>query len=127
MAEIISISIDSETSREVEGLMKKEGYGSRSELVRAALRGFILERKQMEKLSGKVNAVLVLGYPCGKEGEIGRIKHEFCSIINFQTHSHAEGMCVESFSLSGDAKLVGELYRKLGKCRKAGYCKMMVL
>ncbi len=127
MSEIISISVDEGTAAEMDAIARKEKFRSRSELVRVALRGYIAERKQMERLSGNVNAVLLMSYPCGKEQEVGRLKHAFTPLINFETHSHAGGMCIQSFSISGRAEKVREMYGKMGKCRKAGYCRMLIL
>lgn len=106
---IVSISIPDELLEELDRILNKEWYVSRSEILRQALRKYISEYKSIEQIEGGVIATLSVLYE--KEGGIAdRIKHEFGDIIIAFIHLHVNGgECLEVMVIKGMAERLRKL------------------
>lgn len=112
--EVISLSIDEDTSDKINEIQEKGSFNGRSELIRKAVQGLHQEVKDRGKLSGDMNAVVVVRHPHKHEGGISDISHEFDDIVTTQLHSKLSNeKCLEVFHTNGDADRVIDFYNKL--------------
>ncbi len=125
---IISISLNEKILEEMDRIQKEFGFSGRSELIRSAVRMLILDNKEKEKLSGKINSTLLLIHSQRAEDALTEIKHKFEDIAKTQIHSHLrENKCLEIFILEGNADRIKEMVRLLQTSRKMDYVKLIVI
>ncbi|VUT23872.1 MAG: Putative nickel-responsive regulator [Candidatus Methanolliviera sp. GoM_asphalt] len=125
---IISISLNEKILEEMDRIQKELGFSGRSELIRASVRMLILDNKEKEKMSGKINSTLLLIHSQKAEDALTEIKHKFEDIAKTQIHSHLrENKCLEIFILEGDADRIKEMVRLLQTSRKMDYVKLIVV
>ncbi|RLE84238.1 MAG: nickel-responsive transcriptional regulator NikR [Thermoprotei archaeon] len=109
MSEIVSISLDQSLLRKIENIMMKQGYSSRSELIRDAVRKLIADYEMAEFESRQVITAIVVIYEY-KEGYVSKrltgIRHEFDDIIIGSLHVHVNNYCTELLIARGEAKAV---------------------
>src|SRR2546428_13114926 len=110
---IVSMSLDPQTLRKLEEVVKKRGYPSRSEAFREALRDFI-DEAEWEKESGA--SMLILSALVDKEStrtDLAVIQHRF-EEIRTMLHTHAdEANCLEIFVAEGPSGRLKEFVQAL--------------
>jgi CopG family nickel-responsive transcriptional regulator len=108
---ITTINLEGDLLKEVDSLIKNEGYRSRSEVFRAAVRD-LLDEKQ-ESLQGESKCVLIMSHQKEKEDRLNKIKHIYDDLVETQMHTHLEkGKCTELFVLSGNGSRIKELSKE---------------
>ncbi len=127
MAKIISISLNEEILKEIDKIQKKLGFSGRSEVIRAGARMLIADSKEKEKLSGRMNSILLLIHNQKAEDTVTEIKHKFENITKTQIHSHLkEDKCLEIFILDGEADKIKELVKLFQTSGKMEYIKLII-
>lgn len=127
MAKIISISLNEEILKEIDKIRKELGFSGRSEVIRAGLRMLIADSKEKERLSGRLNSILLLIHNQKAEDIVTEIKHKFEEITKTQIHSHLkEDKCLEVFILSGEADKIKELINLFQTSGKMEYIKLII-
>ncbi len=127
MPRIISVSLSESLLEEVSRIQREMGFSGRSEVVRAGLRRLIAERRKRERLSGRINSILLVVHEREDEDIVNRIKHEFDDVINTQLHSHLRGeKCLEIFILDGEAERIKEIVDCFETCGKMEYVKLII-
>ncbi len=127
MSRIISVSLSESLLEEISRIQMEMGFSGRSEVVRAGLRKLIAERKERERLSGRINSILLVVHEREDEDIVNKIKHEFDDVINTQLHSHLRGeKCLEIFILDGEAERIREIVDCFETCRKMEYVKLII-
>jgi len=112
--EVISLSIDEDTMSKIDEIQEEASFNGRSELIRKAVEGLYQEVADRDKLSGDMNAVVVVRHPHKHEGGISEISHEFDDIVTTQLHSKLNNeKCLEVFHTNGDADRVIDFYNQL--------------
>src|SRR2546427_8366499 len=110
---IVSMSLDPQTLRKLEEVVKKRGYPSRSEAFREALRDFI-DEAEWEKESGA--SMLILSALVDKEStrtDLAVIQHRF-EEIRTMLHTHVdEANCLEIFVAEGPSGRLKEFVQAL--------------
>ncbi len=125
---IVSISINDDLLSEMEVLKKELGYTGKSELVRAAIRTLIAEKKERENLVGQVSSILIASHNEEAEEVVTGLKHRYERCINTHLHSKQEsGKCLELFILKGDASDMKRMLNEFQKNRKIDYAKLVPL
>lgn len=128
MAKIISISLNEEILKEIDKVQKELGFSGRSEVLRAGARMLIADKKEKEKLVGKLNSLLLLIHDQKAEDTVTKIKHEFEDITKTQIHHHLkEDKCLEIFILEGNADRIKQFIKLFQTSRKIEYIKLIVL
>ena len=124
---IVSISLSDELISEMDSLQNSLGIAGRSELVRAALKMMISDRKEKSSLSGELDSVLLTIHSDKYNSSFSQIRHEFESIIKTQLHSHMKNhKCLEILVLSGKATEIKNIYEKMQSNKKIDYAKLIV-
>lgn len=85
--EILSISIDDETLKQVKEIQRNLGFKSRSKMLRSAISGMLKDYEVLDKLKGRVDAVFVLTYNESKKNNVFDIIHRFENEIKSELHS----------------------------------------
>jgi CopG family transcriptional regulator, nickel-responsive regulator len=125
---IVSISINDDLLGEMESLKKELGYTGKSELVRAALRTLIAEKRERENLIGQVSCILIASHNEEAEEVVTGLKHRFERCINTHLHSKQEsGKCLELFILKGEASDIKRMLAEFQRNRKIDYAKLVPL
>ncbi|MFH1521236.1 MAG: hypothetical protein ABID61_06325 [Candidatus Micrarchaeota archaeon] len=111
--EIISISLDNETLKELNQVQETLGFKSRSKLLRTTLHSLINEYRIMESLKGHIDSVFVVTYKESEKHNISDLLHGFEDSIKTVIHQHHVGICLEVLILCADAKRIRELFSVL--------------
>lgn len=127
MTKIISVSFNEKILKEIDKIRKEFGFSGRSEVIRAGARMLIADSKEKEKLSGRLNSILLLIHNQKAEDTVTEIKHKFEDITKTQIHSHLkEDKCLEIFILDGEADKIKELVKLFQASGKMEYIKLIV-
>ena len=108
---IISISVPEKLLQRVETSIKEQGFANRSEIVRQALRSFIMESRSLKELDGEIAASITIIYERETtKGQISEIQHSFGDIISTFLHAHIdEDHCLEVIVVKGEADNIRKL------------------
>lgn len=124
---IVSVSLNDKILEEIDRIQKELGFSGRSEGIRAGARMLISDNKEKEKLTGKINSILLLIHNQKVEDAVTEIKHRFEDITKTQIHTHLkEDKCLEIFVLNGDAGRIKRLANLFQTSRKMEYVKLIV-
>jgi CopG family transcriptional regulator, nickel-responsive regulator len=125
---IISLSFPDQMVRELDQIQDTGGFAGRSELVRAAIRLLIEDRKEKDSLLGHVNAVVVVTHEESNEAPITRLKHEFEDIVRTHIHNKiSHSNCVELFLVEGEGKKIASMTKAFQKEEKMKSVKLIVI
>ena len=124
---IVSVSLNDKILEEIDRMQKELGFSGRSEVIRAGVRMLVSDNKEKERLTGKINSILLLIHNQKVEDVVTEIKHRFEDITKTQIHTHLrEDKCLEIFILNGDAGRIKRLVNLFQTSRKMEYVKLIV-
>ncbi len=108
---VVSVSIPEKLLERVETSIREQGFVNRSEIVRQALRTFIMESRSLRELEGEIAASITIIYRREvTKGQISEIQHSFGDIISTFLHAHIdEDYCLEVIVVKGEADTVRKL------------------
>jgi CopG family nickel-responsive transcriptional regulator len=125
---IVSLSFPDQMVKELDQIQDAGGFAGRSELVRAAIRLLLEDRKEKNSLLGHVNAVIVVTHDESNESPITRLKHQFEDIVKTHIHNKiSHGNCVELFLVEGEGKKVASMTKEFQKEEKMKSVKLIVI
>ncbi len=110
-ANIISLSLPKELLEELDSILNQDRTANRSEVIRQALRKYITEYSELEKIEGTVIATITVLYKkTEKNQELFQLQHEFEDMITAYLHAHlSESSCLEVMVIKGPAKRLKNL------------------
>ena len=124
---IISVSLNENILKDIEKIQNEHGYSGRSEVIRSGVRLLISESKDIEKLFGEINSILIVIHHHDSENAVSEIKHAFKDITKTQIHNHFEKeKCLELFVLQGEAERIKEMHRLFNTNKKMDIVKLIV-
>lgn len=102
---VISVSVPETLLERVENSIREQGFANRSEIIRQALRAFVMESRNLRELEGEIAASITIIYERGAKNEqISEIQHSFGDIISTYLHAHIEeDYCLEVIVVRGEA------------------------
>jgi CopG family transcriptional regulator, nickel-responsive regulator len=125
---IVSLSFPDQMVKELDQIQDSGGFAGRSELVRAAIRLLIEDRKEKDSLLGHVNAVIVVTHDESNEAPITKLKHEFEDIVKTHIHNKiSHSNCVELFLVEGEGKKVASMTKAFQKEEKMKSVRLIVI
>jgi len=126
---IISVSVPENLLEKVESSIKNQGFANRSEIVRQALRSFIMESKSLKDLEGNITASITIIYKRDTSKEqISEIQHSFGNIISTFLHAHIdEEHCLEVIVVNGEAKKIRKLVNAFRTNEQINQLKVSIL
>lgn len=113
--EIISISLDEHTRKELDRIQEQLGFKSRSKLLRATINSLLNEYRIMESLKGHTDAVFLVSYRASEKHRISDILHVFEDCIKTEVHQHHVGICLDVLIVCADAERQRQLFGLLKK------------
>lgn len=108
---IISLSLPDELLEKLDAILGEERDASRSEVVRQAVRNYISQYNELDKVKGQIIATITVLYEkIEKNEELSKLQHEFSDMITAYLHSHlTETSCLEVMVVKGSAKRLKDL------------------
>lgn len=123
---VISISVNNQTNKELERIIREGGFKGRSDAFRAAIHLLSREQNQQKSLVGKVSGVLIVIHDEKHEADFSHARHEFEKVIKTSIHNQlGQGKCLELFILEGQATEVKTLLKECRKSGRAEYLKLI--
>ena len=125
---IVSLSFPDQMIRDMDEIQKSLGFTGRSELVRAAIRLMLEDKREKDSLRGQVTAILAVTHNQEDEEPVTRIKHSFEDIIRTHLHNKITRYnCVELFLLEGDAQKIANMSNGFQKEDKMKSVKLVIV
>ena len=126
---IISFSVPEKLLQQVEMSIKEQGFANRSEIVRQALRSFIMESRSLRELTGEIAASITIIYEReATKGQISEIQHSFGNIISTFLHAHIdEDQCLEVIVVKGEADNIKKLVEAFRTNEQISQIKVSIL
>ena len=126
---VIRVSVPENLLEKVESSIKNQGFANRSEIVRQALRSFIMESKSLKDLEGNITASITIIYKRDTSKEqISEIQHSFGNIISTFLHAHIdEEHCLEVIVVNGEAKKIRKLVNAFRTNEQINQLKVSIL
>jgi CopG family nickel-responsive transcriptional regulator len=125
---IVSLSLNEKILKEIDQLEESMGFSGRSEVMRAAIRHFLIEEQGTKAISGKIHAVLLVTHSDRADEVITGATHKFDDIIITHLHNKTEGeKCLETFIVAGEATRVKLMFKALQSNKKTEYVKLLVI
>jgi CopG family nickel-responsive transcriptional regulator len=108
---IISLSLPDELLEKLDAILGEERDASRSEVVRQAVKNYISQYNELDKVKGQIIATITVLYEkIEKNEELSKLQHEFSDMITAYLHSHlTETSCLEVMVVKGSAKRLKDL------------------
>ena len=126
---IISVSVPEKLLERVENSIIEQGFANRSEIVRQALRTFIMESRSLKELEGEIAASITIIYERdATKGQISEIQHSFGDIISTFLHAHIdENYCLEVIVVKGEADAIRKLVEAFRTNEQINQIKVSIL
>jgi CopG family nickel-responsive transcriptional regulator len=126
---IISLSVPEKLLKKIETSIIEQGFANRSEIVRQALRSFIMESRSLKELEGEIAASITIIYERKTtKGQISEIQHIFGNIISTFLHAHIdEDHCLEVIVVKGDADTIRKLVEAFRTNEQINQIKVSIL
>ncbi|HUI22920.1 MAG TPA: CopG family ribbon-helix-helix protein [Nitrososphaerales archaeon] len=123
---IVSLSLPDQMLNAMDEIQESVGFSGRSELVRAAIRLLLEDTRDKSAMTGKSNAVVVLGHASVDEEPVTRLKHSYGDIV--KTHIHcriSQEDCIEVFVLAGEGRQISAMAKGFERERKIKSVKLV--
>ncbi len=122
--EILSISMDSASLKQLNEVQKRLGFKSRSKMLRSAVLSLLKSHSDLEALKGSVESVFVVTYTEMEKNHVSDLLHGFGDTVKTSMHHHESGIGVDILNISAPAKKTRELYSSLerNKCVRSVSC-----
>ena len=100
---IISLSLPNELLEELDTHLGEDRGATRSEVVRQAVRMYLTQNNELEKIKGNIIATITVLYEKTEQNkELFRLQHEFDDMITAYLHAHlSETDCLEVMVIKG--------------------------
>lgn len=123
---IVSISLNEDNLAALDKIQETYGLSGRSEAVRTSINAALAEIRELEKMGGDVEGVLVIVRGNHEDPWMMRIQGTYESVIKTQLHSHLRNhKCLEVMVVSCDSRLLGKMIREIQAEGKADYVKFV--
>jgi CopG family nickel-responsive transcriptional regulator len=118
----VGVTFPPELLADLDEIIDKMGYESRSKAIQDAVQLFVSEKKWLREEKATQTGILLMVYDhevTGLEGELTEVQHEHAGVISSSMHIHVgERDCLEAIAVKGKAaeirKLSNELATKKG-------------
>lgn len=112
---VVSVSLPEDLVGEVDAAIGAQGFGGRSEFLRAALRHYLQERTRVR---GHVHGSITVVYDHGREPRVSEIRHAFHDVVLSLMHTHCEPeVCMDVLIVGGPGERVQALVEVLERDR----------
>ena len=127
MSTIISASLTKDDLAQLDAVQEQLGFSGRSETIRAGIRALAAEQKERSKLSGSLEASLLVLHDEHGAKDITRAIHEFQDVIKTHLHHHVGSeRCLEILVLKGNAEKIKTLVETVQASKAARTVRLVV-
>ena len=127
----VSLTLPQDLLDELDRSLKAQGYASRSEAARDAIRDFLTNYRMRSELKGDLLGAILMMYEHGIRGltdAIVDIQHDNANFITAAQHLHVdEKNCLEILIVRGEAEGIQKLVNRLGALRGVKQAKLVVV
>ncbi len=127
----VSLTLPQDLLGELDRSLKAQGYASRSEAVRNALRDFLASYKWRQELKGELVGIMLLVYEHDVRGltdALTDIQHSSRGIMSTVQHVHLDAKnCLETSVVRGPAEEIRKLTDRLGALRGVKQAKLVIV
>lgn len=113
----VGVTFPPDLLNELDDVIAKMGYESRSKAIQDAVQLFVSEKKWLREEKANQTGILLMVYDhevTGLEGELTEVQHEHSSVISSSMHIHVgERDCLEAIAVKGKAAEIRELSNEL--------------
>jgi CopG family nickel-responsive transcriptional regulator len=133
MAKIIRVGVTfpPDLLKDLDEIISKMGYESRSKAIQDAVRLFISERKWLQEDESNQTGILLMVYDHevrGLESELTETQHHHSSLISSTMHIHiGEQDCLEAIAVKGKASEIRKLSNELTTKKGVKILKTMIV
>ena len=113
--EIISVSLDDKSLKELDRIQQKLGYKSRSKLLRSTINSLLNEYKDLDSQTGHTDAVIVITYSAADQPKIHSIVHDCADHVKTSLHQHHNGVCIDILMVCAEGEKIKDLFAGLKK------------
>ena len=108
---IISLSLPKELLKELDTILGEDQSATRSEVIRQAVRMYLTQYNELDKIKGNVIATITVLYEKTEQNkELFRLQHQFDDMITAYLHAHlSESSCLEVMVVKGSSKRLKNL------------------
>jgi CopG family nickel-responsive transcriptional regulator len=108
---IISLSLPNELLEELDTIVGGDRNATRSEVIRQAVRMYLTQYNELDKINGNVIATITVLYEKAEQNkELFQLQHEFDDMITAYLHAHlSESSCLEVMVIKGSSKRLRSL------------------
>jgi CopG family transcriptional regulator, nickel-responsive regulator len=123
---IVSISLNDENVKALDGIQEVFGLSNRSEAVRTAINAATIEAQDMKDMKGLVEGVLIIVKRDHTDPWMSLIQAKHEADIKTQLHSHLKDhKCLEVMVISSDAEKVSTMLKEIHMADKADYVRFV--
>jgi CopG family nickel-responsive transcriptional regulator len=127
----VGVTFPPDLLKDLDEIIGKMGYESRSKAVQDAVRLFVSERKWLQEDESNQTGVLLMVYDHevrGLESELTEVQHHHSSLISSTMHIHiGEQDCLEAIAVKGKASEIRRLSNELTTKRGVKILKTMIV
>lgn len=113
----VGVTFPPELLSELDEIIDKMGYESRSKAIQDAVQLFVSEKKWLREEKANQTGILLMVYDhevTGLEGELTEVQHEHSNVISSSMHIHVgQRDCLEAIAVKGKAAEIRELSNEL--------------
>ncbi len=115
--EIISISLDGETLKELNEIQSSLGFTSRSKMLRSTIDYLLTEYRILDTIKGEREVIFVVTYKEPEKDHVSDILHEFKDAITMTIHQHRRALGVDILNVDADAGTIRRLFSALKRSK----------
>jgi CopG family nickel-responsive transcriptional regulator len=127
----VGVTFPPDLLKDLDEIIGKMGYESRSKAIQDAVRLFVSERKWLQEDESNQTGVLLMVYDHevrGLESELTEVQHRQSSLISSTMHIHiGEKDCLEAIAVKGKASAIRKLSNGLATKRGVKILKTMIV
>ena len=113
----VGVTFPPELLAELDEIIEKMGYESRSKAIQDAVQLFVSEKKWLREEKAPQTGILLMVYDhevAGLEGELTEVQHEHSKVISSSMHIHVgDRDCLEAIAVRGKAEEIRKLSNEL--------------
>ncbi len=123
---IVSVSLNDDNLAALDLIQKTYGLSGRSEAVRTSINAALAEIREIERMEGTVEGVLIIVRGNHADPWMSLIQARYERHIKTQMHSHLQcHKCLEVMVMSCDAEVLTSMLREIHGEGKADYVKFV--
>ena len=127
----VGVTFPPELLKDLDAVVSKMGYESRSKAIQDAVTLFVSEKKWLQDEKAEQTGVLLMVYDHevkGLESELTEVQHDHSRVISSAMHIHiGERECLEAIAVKGKASEIHKLSNELTTKKGVKILKTMIV